>query len=78
MFVAMAKLDFKKAIGYNMFAFILLPVFLPLFIYKSAEYIKNGSTKDCLIEKIIYIVSFVLCIAFWILRNTEAFHFLAP
>ncbi len=78
MCMAIARLDFSAAMSHNVLVFCLLPVAMGLLIYKSAEYVKTGKTKDGLVEKIIYIIAFVLCIAFWILRNMEGFAYLAP
>lgn len=78
MFVAMAKLDFEKAFFHNVFVFSLLPFVCIFSVAGIIKYIKIGKTELSFPMKIIYIILAVLCIVFWILRNTERFSILAP
>jgi hypothetical protein len=55
----------------------LLPVGLILFLCKARQYIKTGATDMGFSEKVGYIIVFVLCIGFFILRNTDLIPFLA-
>jgi len=78
MFIALAHLDFAAAFGYNPFLFCLLPLGCTLFLYKSTVYVKYGDTKMPLWEQILYVVIFVLCIIFTVMRNMESFAWLRP
>ena len=78
MFIALIQLNFKAAAGYNLLVFLLLPFGCVLGLCKMIEYIKTGKTKRRLVETIFYIVAFVCCVVFFILRNTERFSYLAP
>lgn len=78
MIVALSKFDFKGAFSYNPLVLCLLPFLAFISIQKIVKYIKSGKAEDSLPVKIFYIIAFVLCIAFWILRNTEGFAWMAP
>ena len=78
MFMALASLDIASAFNANALLLCLLPFALILFIYKSIQYIKTGSAHDNKFLKACYIIVFVLCVAFTIMRNTQAYSFLAP
>lgn len=80
MCAALARLDIKAAMGHNLLVFCLLPFLLGLLIWKSAVYVKKGNegmvrTKA---ETVFYLVAFVLCIIFTVLRNLPAYAWLAP
>ena len=76
MFLSVLQLDLISAARYNLLVLCLLPVAVVMFIYKSCQYIKTGSVKTGPAEKIGYLVAFVACIVFFILRNTGAVAFL--
>ena len=78
MVVALTKFDFKAAFSHNALVLLLLPFLCGIFIYKTVKYIKDGTNRDPLPIKIFYIAAFVLCVVFWILRNTQNFSWLAP
>lgn len=78
MCVALLKLDFEVAAGHNLLVFCLLPFGIFLFIYKTIEFILKGETQRRMWENLFYIIAFVLCIVFCVLRNMEQFAFLAP
>ena len=78
MLMSLLRFDFTAAAGYNLFVLCLLPFGVFLLIYKSVLYVKTGKTNNSLPENIFYILAFVLCVVFFILRNTERFAFLAP
>ena len=61
-----------------MFLFCLLPFAFVLFVYKTYVYVKSGNTDMSKWETILYIIVFILMIAFWIMRNMPQFSFLAP
>lgn len=69
MFLALFRLDFVAAAKHNLFVLCLLPFAIALSICKTIEYVKKGSTDITTIEKAFYIIVFILCIVFTILRN---------
>lgn len=78
MLLAVLRLDFKAAFLANRLLFFLLPVLLLYALIKAVIYVKTGSNKQHLLEHIGFIFVFILTVAFWIMRNMEAFSFLAP
>lgn len=78
MFLDILRLDFASAARHNMLLFCLLPVGIALFIYKAIDYVNTGKTDMKRWETVLYIIVFVLCVAFWIMRNMPQFSFLAP
>ena len=75
MLLSLLKLDFYSAFRYNPLLFISLPIGLYLYI----DYLikKENSLYKKIPEKFWYIV-IVIFIIYGILRNIEAFDFLAP
>lgn len=78
MVMALAKFDFASAAHYNLFVLCLLPFGIVLYSYKLIRYIKSGETKSGIWEKSFYIIAFLLCIVFCIVRNSHWGAFLAP
>lgn len=78
MIMALLRFDIKTAADNNILLLCLLPFFAVLGSYKLYEYVKKGECEMKLPEKVFYIVAFILCVAFWIMRNTETFSYLAP
>ena len=78
MFMALASLDIVGAFNSNALILCLLPFGITLFITKCYQHIKHGQCNDNALMKAFYIIAFVLCIIFTIMRNTEAYSFLAP
>lgn len=78
MFVSLAHLDLKGAARCNIFVLSLLPPGIVYFVYKAFKYIKTGENKTSRAEQIAFAIVFVLCVVFWILRNTSRFSYLAP
>ena len=78
MLLDILQLDFVSAFHHNMFLFCLLPFAFVLFVYKTYVYVKSGKTDMSKWETILYIIVFILMIAFWIMRNMPQFTFLAP
>ena len=76
MCMALLHFDFALAAKYNIFVLCFLPIGIALYIYKSYQYIKTGSSPVSKAEKIFYTIVFVLCIAFTIIRNTDLIPFL--
>ena len=78
MFIDIIKFDFVSAASHNLFVLSILPFAFILFLYKMFVYIKTGENKTATWESIVYIILFLMCIAFTILRNIPAFEYLAP
>lgn len=78
MCLALARLDFKAAMGHNLLVFCLLPILIWLGLSKAVEYVKTGRTTRSKWETIFYLTAFALCVLFVVLRNMEKFAFLAP
>ena len=76
MFLSLLQLDFVSAARYNLLILCMLPLAIVLFFYKSWRYVKTGDTSMCSAEKVFYGILFILCIAFSVLRNTNAVPFL--
>ena len=76
MFMALAQGDFVRAAQCNLLVLCLLPFGLVLAFVKLRQYVRTGETTMYPIERVFYIVAFVLCIVFCILRNTDAIPFL--
>ena len=77
--IAIFELDFYQAFRYNALVFILLPFLCIYFIYQS--YITIFNKKDKLTKKIpnnVYYILLVIVIIFGIIRNIDAFSWLAP
>lgn len=78
MCIDIARFDFKAAISHNVLVFCLLPVIFGFLVFKSVQYVKSGNIKDSIAEKVIYMIGFLLCIVFWVMRNMPRFLYLAP
>lgn len=78
MCMALMRLDFKAAFGYNALLMTLLPVGAVFGIRRWLIYVKTGATDMDIPENVAVIVAFVLTVAFWILRNLPQYAFLAP
>lgn len=78
MCMALLRLDFREAMRQNCFLFFMLPVFLVYGIWKAITYVKYGNRPSGKVELVGTLLVFVLMVAFWIMRNTERFSFLAP
>ncbi len=76
MFMALAAGDILLAARSNILVLCLLPFGLVLIAYKACQYVRTGQTPMGKAEQIFYIVAFVLCITFFILRNTDWIPFL--
>jgi len=78
MLISILKLDFAAAAKYNYLLFCLLPLAIVWGIRRAYLYVKYGNTPLSKTETVILYIVLVLTIAFWILRNTETFSYLAP
>lgn len=78
MLFALLRLDFQAAFLANRFLFFLLPVIVIYAAVKAVIYIVTGKNRQTLPEQIAIILITILTIAFWIMRNMDAFSFLAP
>lgn len=78
MCVALARLDIPAAMSHNLLAFFLVPALLVIFLWKAVGFVKHGSWKRSKLETVFYLVAFVLCIVFTVMRNMLAYAWLAP
>lgn len=78
MMLAFFTLDFERAYMANRLLFFLLPIMLIYGLVKGIYYICTGKNKQSVIEQIGILVVFVCTVIFWILRNTQAYSYLAP
>lgn len=78
MLLAMLRLDFKTAFHANRLLFFLLPVILLYALIKAIYFIRTGKNNQTLPEQIAVLFVTILTIAFWVMRNMDAFSFLAP
>lgn len=78
MCVALALLDIPAAMSHNLLAFFLVPVLLVILLWKAAGYVRTGVWKRSKVETVFYIIAFVLCIVFTVMRNMPAYAWLAP
>ncbi len=78
MLLAMLRLDFKTAYEANRLLFFLIPLILLYGLIKAVQYIKTGKEGQSLPEQIVTLIVCIITIAFWVMRNMEAFSYLAP
>ena len=78
MCLALVRLDFSAAFHHNALVMVLLPFALCYGIYRWIAYARTGKTDFSKPEQIGLIVVALLVMAFWILRNTSRFSWLAP
>ena len=76
MFLALWRGDIVSAARYNLFVLCMLPFAAVLYVHKTRQYVKTGQTHLTMVEKIAFLIVFVLCIVFSILRNTDVYPFL--
>lgn len=76
--MALISGDIKAAVQYNLLLMSLIPVFAVFGTRRAVIYVKTGNSEPDKIEAVVILIVFVATVAFWILRNTEAFAFLAP
>lgn len=69
MFMALARGDILMAARYNLLVLCLLPFGAALACYKAWQYVRTGKTPMGKLEKAFYIVAFLLCVLFFIVRN---------
>ena len=79
MFVSLFSGDVLAAVSYNALVMLLLPLGAFFAVKWSAEYVRHGKLgKMKNAERIIIMAVLVLTVVFTVLRNTEAFAYLAP
>lgn len=78
MCMALLSGDIKTAVRYNLLLMSLIPVGAVFGTRRAFIYIKTGQTEPDRLEAIVIFIVFAVTVAFWIMRNTEAFSFLAP
>ncbi len=75
---ALIRLDFAAAARANIFLFAISPIALVYGVFKARQYVLYGSRPYSRPEQIGILIFGVLTVAYWVLRNIEAFSFLAP
>ncbi len=78
MFVALSHFDVYAAFRYNPFVFCLLPFVMVFGVRYAASYVKTGRTEFDKLETVLLVITMILTLAFWVLRNLPQFSFLAP
>lgn len=78
MFVSLTRGDFPNAVRCNLLVMGLLPFLLFFGIRRWVLYVRNGEKGPDRAETVFLLSVFVLTVAFWILRNTEAFSWMRP
>lgn len=78
MCVSLLEGDFKAAVSYNLLLMSLIPVGAVFGTRRAYIYVKTGASEPDRLEAVVICIVFVITVAFWIMRNTEAFAFLAP
>lgn len=76
MFISIFHLEFYQAFRYNPLLFILLIITIFYFIFKWL--FRVFFHKNIVINDKVYIGLLIVVIAYWFLRNVEAFSYLAP
>ena len=79
MFVELISGNFLAAISYNALGILLLPLVAFFTVRWSTEYVKKGSIgRISQFEKIVIFFVIALIVVFTVLRNIDAFSYLAP
>ncbi len=78
MCVSLIKGDIYGAFRYNMLVLAFLPFILIFGLRRAIGFVKNGESQTNKVEAVFVTAAAVLTIAFWIMRNTETFSYLAP
>ncbi len=78
MLFALLRLDFQAAFLANRLLFFLLPLLVIYGMIKAVIYIGTGKNRQTLPEQIAVVFISIVTVAFWIMRNMDAFSYLAP
>ncbi len=78
MCIAIIELDFEAAMRSNVLLFCMLPIVVIYGIAGARKYIKTGEWFTALWHKICVIITLIIVVSFWIMRNTDKFCYLAP
>lgn len=78
MFLELLKGNVAGAAKYNIFVLVLLPFALLWGVYRLIAYVKSNKTEYSKVELTILLIVFACMIVFWIMRNMDAFLWLAP
>lgn len=69
MFMALFRLDFKTAFGYNQAMFFILPVFSAVYLFETYRFIKTGTEKNTLLSELVMAGCGIGLLVFGIIRN---------
>ena len=78
MCMALLSGDIETAVRYNLLLMSLIPVAAVFGTRRAYIYVRTGETEPDRLEAVVIFIVFAVTVAFWIMRNTEAFAFLAP
>ena len=78
MLLALLRMDFEAAYHANPLLFFLFPVILLYGLVKGIQFVKTGKEQQSRVEQIGIFLVCIVTIAFWVMRNTEKFSYLAP
>ena len=78
MFVALSRFDIHAAFRYNPLVFCLLPFATVFGVRYAVSYVKTGRTEADKLETVLLVITMILTVAFWVLRNLPTLSFLAP
>ena len=78
MCMALAELDFARAVSCNLLVMVLLPFAAFFGIRNGISYIRQGRAEMSKPEYIFIILSAVAAVAFWAVRNIPGFEWLTP
>lgn len=78
MCISLLRGDLYAAMRNNLLIMVCLPFFAVIGIRQAALYVRCGKAEMNLLEKIFFITVFLLMIPFTVMRNMDAFAYLAP
>ena len=78
MCIALLSGDFTGAVRANLLAMLILPVAAVLVTRRLYHYVRYGRSDLHRVEYVLIAIAVIAAIVFAVLRNTEAFAFLAP
>lgn len=78
MCIALLELDFPTAFHNNALVLSMLPFGLIFGMRNLISYVKTGRSEPDQLETVLLIITAVITVAFWFLRNQPNFSFLAP
>lgn len=78
MCISLLSGDLRAAMHNNLLIMLCLPFFAVIGIRRAVLYVRGGNAEWNLWEQVFFIIVFVLMIVFTVMRNMDAFAYLAP